>query len=101
MAVHFEAVIGLDALVESQRGDAEDFLERRFLLRASIVVQPPRELAQDRLLAVPAHADNERHGEFLAVSIVETMEIGELRLAELVEAGRGLFGRRIRGEVAL
>ena len=72
----------------------------RFLFRRGIIVQPPRELAQDRLLAVPAHADNERHGEFFAVGVVEAMEIGKLLLAEPVEPGRGLFGRRVGGELA-
>ena len=37
-AVHGEPVGSLDALIEPQRGDAEDFVERGFVLGRRVVV---------------------------------------------------------------
>ena len=81
-AVHLEAIGGLDPLVEAQRGDAEDFGERRFGLGRRAVVQTMLELPQDRILAVPPHADDERDGEFLAVGIVQAVKLREFRLRQ-------------------
>jgi hypothetical protein len=48
---------------------------------------------------VPAHADDERHGEFLAVGIVQAVELREFRLRQAVEAGARLLGPGAGGEL--
>ncbi len=50
---------------------------------------------------MPAHADDERHAEFLAIGVVEAVEGGELVLAQPVEPGARLLGGGIGGELAL
>ena len=109
--LHPELVGRLDPLVEPQRADAEDLGQRRFGFRRHAVLQATLELPQDRLLAVPAHADDERNAEFLAVGIVVAVEGGVFRLRQPVEAGAGLLGlgigrhgagaRRLAGEVGM
>ena len=66
-AVHLETIGGRDALIEAQRGDAEDFAERRLGLGRHIVLHAALELLQDRVPAVPAHADDERDAEFFPI----------------------------------
>ena len=101
VAVHFETVGRRHPLIEPQRGDPKNLGERGFLFGRGVVAQPPLELAQDRFLAVAAHADNEGHAEFFTVGVVEAMESGELRFAQPVEPGAGLLGGGIHGELAL
>ena len=100
-AVHLELVGRADVLVEPQRGDAENLIQRSVVLRRRVVLEPPRELAQDRFLAVAADADDEGDAEFGVIGVVEAVEGGELFLAQPVEAGAGLLGGRVGGELAL
>src|SRR5262249_48891802 len=89
--MHLEAIGGFDALVEAKRGDAEDFAERRFGFSRHGVLQATFKLLQDRIPAVPPHADDEWHAELLAVGVVEAMELRKLRLRQAVEAGARLL----------
>src|SRR5215470_7705995 len=100
MAVHLESIGGFDALVEAKRGDAEDFAKRRFGFRRHGVLQAAFELLQDRILAMPPHADDEGHAELLAIGVVEAMELRKFRLRQAVEAGARLFRLGIDGHGA-
>ncbi len=100
MSMHLEAIRPLDALIEPQRRDAKDFGERSLSLGRRIVVEPPRELAQDRVLAVPPYAYDEGHTELRTVGVVEAMEGGEFLFAQPVEARAGLLGGGIRRQLA-
>ena len=111
MAVNFQPIPRSHALIEPQGGDAKYFTQRGLPLGCGIVRQPPRELAQDRCLAVTADADDERHAELGAVGIVEAVEVGEFLLAQPVKPGGGLLGggvgrqlafaRRLAGEIGM
>ena len=100
-SVHLKTIGRRDPLIEPERGDAKDFGERRFPLGRRIVLQPPRELTQDRILAMATHAYNERHAEFFPVGVIEAMKIGGLLLARPVEPGGGLLGCGIGGQFTL
>ena len=90
-AVHLEPIRRGNAQIEPQRGDAADFGQRRFLLGGFVVAQPLFELAQDRIFAMPAHADDERHIEFFSIGVVEPVKSGELLFRKLVEPGACLL----------
>ena len=92
-AVHLETIGGRNPLIEAQRGDAEDFIERRVGLGAHIVLHTTRELLQDRVPAVPAHADDERDAEFFPIGAVELMKLSKFGFRQSVETDAGLFGR--------
>ena len=49
-AAHLETIGGRNPLIEAQRGDAEDFAERRVGLGANIVLHTARKLLQDEFL---------------------------------------------------
>ena len=91
-AVHLEAIGAADVLVEAKCGDAEDFAQSRFALLACVVAQPSFELAQDRILGVAAHANDEGDAELLPIGCVEPVEAIEFLVVEPIEAGAGLLG---------
>ena len=74
-------------------------MERSVAFRFGIVLEPARELAQDRIPGVAPDADDERKAEFLPVGGVEPGEAVELFRAETIETKPALFGLGIPGEV--
>ena len=99
-AVHLEAVRRRHPLIEPQRGDAQDFAHRRLPLRRRIVAQALLEQPKDRFLAVPPHANDERHVELRPIGLVEPLESGEFFLGQAIEAGAHLLARGVRGQCA-
>ena len=65
--MHLEPVGRVDALVEAQRRDAEDFLQRCRLFGGGVVGKPAFKLPQDRVLGVPPYANDERDTELRLV----------------------------------
>ena len=94
--VNFEAIRRRHPQVEPQRGDAEDFAHRRLPLRRRIVAQALLEQPKDRFLAVPPHANDERHVELRSIGLVEPVESGEFFLGQAIEAGAHLLARGSR-----
>src|ERR1700738_3978175 len=76
----------LDTLIETQRRNPEDLGNRDLLLDPRAVLQTAFKVAQDRGLAVPAHAYDERHRELLPIRIVERMDTREFLLRQPVGA---------------
>src|SRR6202048_2114169 len=76
----------LDTLIETQRRNPEDLGNRDLLLDPRAVLQTAFKVAQDRGLAVPAHAYDEPPRELLPIRIVERMDTREFLLRQPVEA---------------
>ena len=99
-AMHLEPIGGRNPLIEAKRGDAENFPERRFGLGRRAVLHAALELPQDRVPAVPPHADDERDAKFFPIGVVEAVELGKLRVRQAIETDAGLFGRGLVGHHA-
>ena len=76
--MHAKAVRRRNALIEPKRGNTENLAQRRIAFCCAVVAKALLEMAQDRFLAVPAHANDERHAELFAIGIVEPVERGEI-----------------------
>src|SRR5262249_14248908 len=85
---------GLNPVTEPQRADAKDFAERGFKFSFGGVSQTPFVLAQDRILGMAAHAENERNVEFLPVGVAQSLKQRVLGMRKSIESGSGLFGFR-------
>src|SRR5512144_1431119 len=93
--MHGKPIRSAYALVETQRHNAENFLDRRCPLALDVGVAPSVELAQDRVLGVPPHANDERKAELLFVGLVTAMEGRIFVLRQPIEPGAGLLRRRV------
>src|SRR6516164_10658825 len=91
VAVHLEALGGLYPRVEPQRRDLEDFCQRGLLLAGRIIMQPMPELAQDGILAVSPHTDDEWEREFFPIGFVQSMKVRELLLGKPIKTGACLL----------
>src|SRR6202023_4095100 len=92
-AMNAETIRRRNTLIESERDDAENLGQRRVAFGRGVVAKAVLELAQDRSLAVPAHADDEGHAELFAIGIVEPVERGEFVRRESVEPRARLLVR--------
>ena len=95
-AVHLELVIGDDELIEPQRGDARDFLERAARLGLGDVLQPRVEVPQDGIFGVPARADDIGDAKFFTICLVRPLEGRVFGVRQTVEAGAVLLGTRVK-----
>src|SRR5438128_7303859 len=78
--------------IESHARDVDDLSERRVDLLLAGVTEARLEGGEDRGLVVPAHRDDERKAEALAVGGIEPLEALVLGVGEAVETGGGLLG---------
>ncbi len=99
-ATDFQTVGAGDALIEAERDDTENLIQRRFALRRGIIAEAFFELAQDRVFAVPAHANDEGNVEFRVIGIVKPVEIGEFIVREPIQSGARLLAFGIVGDGA-
>src|SRR6202030_3685276 len=67
----------------------------------AVVAKAVLELAQDRFLAVPAHADDEGYAELFAIGTVEPVEGGEFVRRESVEPRARLLMLGVGGHRSL
>src|SRR5258706_14834041 len=86
-AVNVETVGGLEPLVQAKRRNTENFAERRLRFGRQVVLQTAFELLQNRVLAVSACADDEWDAEFLAVGVVEAVELRGFPFRQAVGGG--------------
>ena len=89
-----QAIGPADAPVEAQGADAQDLGESRVTLLIGRQVQTSLELAQDGIAAVPAHAQDERKAEQLAIGLVQRGEPLAPARRQAVETGRALLADR-------
>ena len=78
--------------------DQADLGEGGGALRVRVVAEAALEPVEDGVARVPAHADDEREAEALAVGGVEPLEAGKFRIAQAVEAEAALLLLRRCGQ---
>ena len=96
--VHLQPIVRRDQLVEAQRRDAADFLDRVLRLGRCIVRQATLEIAQNGIPGVAPDADDVGETELGAIGIVDALECLIFGVRQPVEADAVLFGAGFRGQ---
>ena len=96
--MHFQLVVGDDELIEPQRGDTADLLDRAPRLGLGDIAQPRLEVAQHGIPGVTAHADDIGEAELVAIGVVDALERGVFCIRQPVEAGAVLLVCRFCSE---